>query len=180
MLELVPATNYYISLGAILLQIATVVLFAAFILRTRIPSLDRLATWVGKRGLTIAFIVSLFASIMTLFYSEVIGFVPCPLCWWQRVFLYPQLILLGMALYKRDAYVAEYSIVLSFFGLMIALYQHILQVLPNSGLPCPAVGASCSIRVLFEFGYITFPLLAATLFAFLIVVMLIVYSRRDR
>lgn len=83
-----------------------------------------------------------------------------------------------MAFWKRDLYIAEYSIALSFFGAGVALYQHVLQMIPNSGLPCPAVGSSCAQRLLFEFGYVTFPLLAFTLFSFLITLMLLVRTRR--
>ena len=87
--------------------------------------------------------------------------------------------LAGLAAWKRDAYMAEYSIILSVFGGVIALYQHVLQMMPGSGLPCPATGPSCAMRILFEFGYITFPLMAFTVFAFLVIVMLFVRERRD-
>lgn len=178
MIEFAAASNYYISLAAIAGQIATVGLVLAFALRSRVASFGSIVDFVGRRGILIAFAASFFASFMTLFYSEFIGFEPCPLCWWQRVFLYPQVILFGMALWKKDAYVAEYSIVFSVFGLFIALYQHAMQIFPGSNLPCPATGPSCSIRVLYEFGYITFPFLAVTIFAFLLVTMLIVRARR--
>ena len=178
MLEIVPTLNFYVALAGIFGQLVTVGLILAFFLRSRSEVARSIVQFTGERGLLLAFLASLGASILTLFYSETIGFTPCPLCWWQRVFLYPQVVLLGMALWKKDSYVAEYSIALSVFGFFVAMYQHLLQVLPDSGLPCPATGASCSIRILFEFGYVTYPLLAATLFAFLIVVMGLVCSRR--
>ncbi|OGG60165.1 hypothetical protein A2765_01155 [Candidatus Kaiserbacteria bacterium RIFCSPHIGHO2_01_FULL_56_24] len=133
---------------------------------------------MSKRGLLIALVVSVLATILTLFYSDVLGFEPCPLCWWQRIFLFPQVILFGMAFWKKDAYIAEYSIVLSIFGFGVALYQHALQMFGEGSLPCPATGVSCAQRILFEFGYITFPMLAVTAFAFLIVLMLFVRARR--
>lgn len=177
-MELLPTLNYWQALGTLVLQIAAIGLGAAFVLRNRHEGMARIVAWFTPKALWIAFVLSLFASFMTLVYSDYLGIEPCPLCWWQRIFLYPQVILLGMAAWKRDSYIADYSIVLSLFGAGVALYQHALQMLPGSGLPCPATGASCAQRFLFEFGYITYPLMAFTLFAFLIVTMLIVRSRR--
>ena len=170
--------NYFLSLGTILLQLGTVALLVVFLLRKHFPLFDEIASSVGTWGLWIAFALSLLGSILTLYYSDVLGFEPCPLCWWQRIFLYPQVFLMGMAAWKRDLYIAEYSIVLSIFGAGVALYQHALQMLPGSGLPCPATGVSCAQRIVFEFNYITFPLMAFSLFAFLIVLMLVVRSKR--
>lgn len=178
-MELLPTLNYWQALGTLLLQVATIGLGAAFVLRRRNELAARIISWFTPKELWIAFALSLFASFMTLVYSDYLGIEPCPLCWWQRIFLYPQVILFGMAAWKRDTYVADYSLILSVFGAGVAFYQHLLQMLPGSGLPCPAVGASCAQRFLFEFGYITYPLMAFTLFAFLIVTALIARSRRS-
>ena len=96
----------------------------------------------------------------------------------QRVFLWPQVILFLLALWKNDRSVADYSIGFSILGGIAALYQHYLQMGGGALIPCPASGAGdCAQRILFEFGYITFPLMSATLFAFLIVLMLFVRKR---
>ena len=92
--------------------------------------------------------------------------------------MYPQAILFAVALWLKDRNVTLYSIFFSIIGFCIALYNHILQVLPSGTLPCPAMSSvSCSQRIIFEFGYVTFPLLGATIFAFLIVIMFIVRRR---
>lgn len=178
-MELLPQLNYWLALGSLFLQAATIALGSAFILRRRNATAQSLIEWFTPKTLWIAFLLTLLASFMTLVYSDYLGIEPCPLCWWQRVFLYPQVILFGMAAWKNDFYIAEYSIILSIFGAGVALYQHVLQIFPSSGLPCPATGASCAQRFLFEFGYVTYPLLAFTLFAFLFVTMIIVRSRRE-
>jgi len=178
-MELLPTLNYWLALGTLLLQLATVALGAAFILRRRNAFADRVIGWFEPKALWIVFLLSLLATFMTLVYSDYLGIEPCPLCWWQRIFLYPQVILFGMAAWKRDIYIADYAIVLSVFGAGVALYQHALQMLPGSGLPCPATGASCAQRFLFEFGYITYPLMAFTLFAFIFVTMLVVRRRNS-
>lgn len=176
-MELFSTLNYWLALGSILMGCAAIVLFASFFLREKNEYAQALVSWITPRALWGAFGLSLFASAMTLIYSDYLGIEPCSLCWWQRVFLYPQVILLGMAAWKKDVYVAEYSIVLSFFGALVALYQHFLQMFPGS-LPCPATSVSCAQRFLFEFGFVTYPLMAFALFALLIVGMLIVRAGR--
>ena len=172
-------TNYILALGTIAIQITTVALLAVYLLRSKIPDLEDIVSLIGRWGLWKAFALSLIATALTLYYSEVLGLVPCGWCWVQRVFLWPQVILFAIALWKRDTTIALYSIWLSIFGAAAALYQHYLQMGGNSLLPCPASGAGdCGQRFLFEFGYITFPLMAFSAFAFLIVVMLFVRARR--
>lgn len=115
----------------------------------------------------------------TLLYSEVFDFIPCSLCWLQRVALYSQVFLSLTAFKLKDAqHFPVYGIVLSIFGLLVAIYQYIYQALPQeliqSGvLPCLADGsADCSKKVMEVFGFVTFPFLSGVLFAFLIILYL--------
>lgn len=128
--------------------------------------LDVMRRW----SLKLTLLVALVGSILTLVYSEVFGILPCGLCWLQRVFMYPLVVLLGIALWKRDSGVSKYVIGLAVPGLLIALYHHFIQVGGTDFLPCPATPgvADCAQRFIFEFGYITFPLMAVTAFALLI------------
>lgn len=173
----VETVNYILALGTLVLQIATVALLVLWFLRGK-DAFSSQAAMIGKWGLWIGVFFSFAGSFLTLYYSEVLGIPPCDLCWWQRIFLYPQIFLFGMAIWKRDSYIADYSIVLSILGAGVALYHHFLQMFPNA-LPCPATGVSCATRILFEFGYITYPLMGFSLFAFLIVLMLFVRARRS-
>ncbi len=168
--------NYLVALGAVGMQVLAVALFALFFVRKDFPRLERL---VGEWGLWAAFALTLFSVVMSLVYSEYFGITPCSLCWFQRIFLYPQTILFLMAAWKRDRYIADYSIVLSVLGGAVALYQHYIQMVGESPLPCPAGGGDCVKRFLFEFGYVTFPLVSFSLFALLIVLMLYVRNRRS-
>lgn len=116
---------------------------------------------------------------LTLVYSEYFGFVPCSLCWLQRIALYPQALFAIMALKtKESVYFPLYAAALSVFGLGAAIYQNILQMTPKETtssfvLPCLADGsADCAVKIMNEFGFVTFPLLSAITFLFLIVVYL--------
>jgi len=115
----------------------------------------------------------------TLLYSEVFDFIPCSLCWLQRVALYPQVFLVLTAFKLKDTkHFPRYGIALSIFGFLVAVYQYIYQMLPqelhDSGLvPCLADGsADCSKKIIEMFGFVTFPFLSAVLFAFLIILYL--------
>lgn len=164
----VETLNFYLSLGTIGLQLGAI----ALVVLSFTNGFSGVKAMVRTWGLWIAFALSFSASAMTLFYSEVLGFPPCPLCWWQRVFLYPQVVLFALAIWKGERRVIDYSIALSILGLGVALYHHMLQILPSGTLPCPAEGTvSCAQRLIFEFGYITFPFMAVSAFAFLLALM---------
>jgi len=179
MITLISSLNYWLALSTIGLQLVTVYLLAEhFFLREKYlsPYIVRFAWWIVA-------LVSLASVALTLVYSEVFGFIPCGLCWLQRVFLYPLPVIALVALWHRTrgAVVADIGIVLSVFGALVALYQHYLQMGGSALVTCPTagVGADCARRILFEFGYVTFPLMAASLFAFFIVVLL-VYRKASR
>ncbi|PIR85115.1 hypothetical protein COU15_02575 [Candidatus Kaiserbacteria bacterium CG10_big_fil_rev_8_21_14_0_10_45_20] len=167
--------NVLVGVGTIVVQVLTVFLIALFFVKEQ--DIHRL---IRKIALPASLVLVFAGTALTLVYSEYLGVTPCGLCWLQRVGLYPQVILFAIALFVKDKSVALYSIGLSLFGAIVALYQHYLQMGGISSLPCPASGASdCAQRFLFEFGYITFPLSAFSLFALLIVLMLH-YRKKDR
>ncbi len=176
----VETLSYWLALGTIVIQILAAVFLSLFFLQKKYPDLRDIASILQKWGLWVSLILAIGASAMTLFYSEVLGIEPCGLCWIQRVFLYPQILLFAIAIWKKDKNVADYSIAFSIVGGLTALYQHYLQMGGTSILPCPASSSQavdCAVRFVFEFGYITFPMMALSLFAFLIVLMSFVRQR---
>ena len=169
--------NYLVGLGTVLLQVGALVLLLAYLFPKN-PLAEFIGNLAGRYGILLGFVFSLFGLVMSLVYSEYFGVEPCGLCWLSRVFMYPQALLFGIALFIRDTKIALYSIWLSAFGAAISLYHHYLQMGGHSVLPCPASGAAdCAKRFIFEFGYITFPLVGFSVFAFLIVLMLFVMKR---
>jgi len=174
----VETYNQLLGFATFALQVVTLAFLALFLMRKKYPDLAGISTLVERWGLWIAFAASSAAVVLALFYSEVLGFVPCGLCWLMRIFMFSQVPLFALALWKRDRGIADYSIVLSVFGILLGLYQHYLQMGGSALIPCPASGGGdCAQRFLFELNYITFPLMGATLFAFLIVLMLFVRKR---
>ncbi len=170
-MSLVPLVNNI--LGPLTILGGALTLIAIFILLTknRSPKLD----YFLNKAVLFAFLVALLATLGSLFYSEIAGYEPCKLCWFQRIFMYPQALLLGLALAKKDKNIIGYSLVMSGVGGVIAGYHYLLQLGVAPALPCAAVGysAACSQRFVLLFGYITIPMMAFTAFALLFVTMLL-------
>src|SRR3989339_321487 len=158
--------NVFLGSGAIVLQILSVVaLFLLFFIpkeKNRNFYLD----FIDKHFLVLSFLISLFASVFPLVYSEVINFLPCNLCWWQRVFMFPAPFLFGIALFDKDRRIIKYAASLLSVGFLITVYQNFFYYFgQNSNLPCDATGVSCYQRLVSEFGgYISIPMMALAAF----------------
>jgi disulfide bond formation protein DsbB len=133
---------------------------------------------IGKNGLWFALIVALLAMGGSLLYSDVIGLEPCMLCWYQRILMYPQVILLALANVRKDAKIVLYSLPLALIGAAISMYHYTLQLGVNPYAPCEAIGysVSCSDRFILNYGYITIPMMALTAFL-LIAIFLFLHAK---
>ena len=120
----VETLNYLLALGVLAMQIVGAGFLTLYFLQTKFTDLQDIAALLSRSGLWLAFLLSPGATAMTLYYSEVLGFAPCGWCWVQRVFLWSQVVLFLLALWKNDRTIADYSIGLSILGALAALYQH--------------------------------------------------------
>jgi disulfide bond formation protein DsbB len=130
---------------------------------------DMFTAMISKYVLPLGFLITLFGMFFTLLYSEVLHYVPCDLCWYQRVFLYPQVFIFAYAWYKKDTAILPYTLILSGVGLMIAVYHHMLQIGYDIYKPCSSApfAVDCAKPSFIEFGFVTFPFMAVVLFSFL-------------
>jgi disulfide bond formation protein DsbB len=176
----VETLNYLLALSTIVLQVLSAGFLAVYFLRDRLPDLHDIGEMLSRFGLWIGFLVSCAGVVVTLYYSEILGFEACFLCWWQRLFQYPQVILFAVALWNPEHRIsaAVYATWFSVFGAAFALYHHALQVFPQGNLPCSTTGPSCAQITFIEFGYITVPMVALSAFAFIIVLMLFVREEK--
>ncbi|MBI2099234.1 disulfide bond formation protein B [Candidatus Uhrbacteria bacterium] len=133
--------------------------------------------FLGKNAVLFSFLIALASVAGSLYYSEIVGFAPCKLCWIQRIFIYPQVIILGMALRKEDSGVANYSIALSGIGAIFSAYHQYLQFGGHSLFSCSANAVSCSQRLTLEFGYVTIPMMMLT--AFLLIILLMAAHKKS-
>ncbi len=161
-----------VNLAAALFTIASQVVIAGIVIGWFLDRYHDRPTYLrflGERGMWFAFFAAIIGTVGSLYYSEIIGYEPCVLCWWQRIFLYPQVVILGFALVKREIrHAVDYALALSAVGAVVALYNSYIQYGGSEFVPCPANGPSCAIRYVYEFGYITIPLMSLTLFALII------------
>lgn len=165
MLPIVVQLNFFLALGTILLQVAAVVLAVVIVRVWSTRQTNPISALVSRFAMPATFFFALGTSAVTLLYSEVFGFIPCGLCWFERIALYPQVVIAAIAFYMKDRVFAPvYLIALSLIGAVIALYHHYLQMGGPEMVACPATTVSCAQRILFEFNYITYPLMAFSLF----------------
>lgn len=161
--------NLFLGILTVIVQIISLILLLVLIFPKTKQTFSVLTDFVSKHSFLLSFLVALCATLGSLLYSDVVGYEPCKLCWFQRIFMYPQVLLLGLAMWRKERVMAFYSIVLSSVGALVALY-HYLGQLGVTNLPCPAVGYSVSCAKVFtlQFGYITIPLMALSAFVFIV------------
>ncbi len=166
--------NVFLGSGAIVLQIlALTALFLLFFGPKKNFYLD----FIDKNFLSLGFLLSLFASLFPLVYSEIIQFPPCSLCWWQRVFMFPLVLMFGVAFWDKDRKVLRYSLPLVCAGFLVSIYQNFFYYFGESNsLPCDATGISCYQHLVSEFGgYISIPMLALTAFFAMLVILTVTH-----
>ena len=107
-----------------LITVLLIFVFQKFIFKKELIIYDQIASLVKKHGLKFAFIVALTATSGSLFYSEVLGWNPCKLCWYQRILMYPQVIILAMAIKKRARDIADYIVPMGIIGAITTAFLH--------------------------------------------------------
>ncbi|WP_042224567.1 disulfide oxidoreductase [Oceanobacillus manasiensis] len=110
----------------------------------------------------------------SLFFSEVMGYVPCELCWIQRILMYPLVIIYGVAAFKKQVSIALPGLILSGIGMFVSLYHYLVQKLPalqDAGDACGIV--PCNLAYVNYFGFITIPFLAGIAFIVIFVLHLL-------
>lgn len=113
-----------------------------------------------------AWMIALVGMVGSLFFSEVMQFPPCALCWYQRIALYPLVFVVGAGIILEDVRVRYYALPLCLAGLAVAFYHNLVYygAIPETLTPC-SQGVSCADTQLELFGFITIPLLSLGAFA---------------
>lgn len=119
----------------------------------------------NKILLYIAWTVALIATVGSLFFSEIMELPPCVLCWYQRIAMYPLVLIIATGIILQDKNLKIYSLPLCLIGLGISIYHNLLyyRIIPESITPCTK-GISCTSRQIEWLGFITIPLLALVAF----------------
>lgn len=131
-----------------------VTIIAVIALMTR-----RVPDWARDVALPVAAAIALVTTIGSLYYSEVVGYPPCTLCWYQRIAIFPQAIILGVAALRRDRAVWLTSVPLATAGIMLSVWHIVLERYPSLAGPCDPANP-CTIKWIEEFGFLTVPTMA--------------------
>lgn len=132
---------------------------------------------LAAAALPLAAVVAATAMAGSLYFSEVLGYVPCTLCWYQRIAMYPLAPILGIAAVRRDPWVRTYGWVLAGSGAVISAYHYVIQWLPDLEATSCSADNPCSAVWVREFEFVSIPFMA--LCGFLaIAVLLAVAARR--
>jgi disulfide bond formation protein DsbB len=131
---------------------------------------------LGDKAIWLAFAVALVCTVGSLMYSELFHYIPCRLCWYQRIAMYPLAVILLVGAIRREAVVRYYAIPIALIGLLISVYHNLVQFFPSfEGGSCdPAV--PCSARSIEMFGFMDLPFMAGAGFI-LITILLAFYTK---
>lgn len=122
-----------------------------------------------------SWLVAITATLGSLYFSEIREFVPCELCWYQRILMYPLSIILGIATFKNDLNIKVYVLPLTIIGLSISIFHYLEQKVPGFAEIKPCVnGVPCNTQYINWLGFITIPFLAGTAFILITVAMILI------
>lgn len=175
MQEYVTYLNQTLGILAILLQFLCLLVILFFIFFHK-KNDNFFLNFIKNNFLLIGFLISSGSVIMSLFYSEIIGYPPCNLCWMQRIFMFPQVVLFGIGYLTYDKKVINYSFPLLITGFLIAIYHNFIYYFAENSSACDASGVSCVQQLVYEFGgYISLPSLSLTSFTALLILLALAY-----
>ncbi len=130
------------------------------------------AFWT-QYGPYLAFGAALSATLGSLYYSEIAGFVLCTLCWYQRILMYPLTLILLIGILKHDGGVFDYVLPLSVLGIGVSTYHYLIQLGVIGHSAACSVGIPCGLRYVNYLGFVTIPLMALTAFTIITSVMVL-------
>lgn len=171
-MQIIELVNWGMILGTLFIHISFVALLFIW--------------WAGKKdffvfnllkqkGMMLAYLLSIAGLLGSLYYSEIAGYAPCVLCWYQRIFMYSNVFILGLALYKGgDKSVIPYATILAVVGGLISVYHNalFLPIFKNANTTCsPFSNVSCTEDYFTALGYINIPVIALTSFVAIIILL---------
>src|SRR3954451_15103554 len=179
------AVSTALAAAAIVIQVIVAIVIVVAIVAIWSPRARRLLAEArdsllgGEVWLAWAF--ALLATLGSLFFSEVSQFIPCRLCWFQRIGMYPLVAILLIAALRRDTLgAALYGLPLAVFGSIVSIYHIYIEHHADAETAGCKIGAHCSTKWIDKAGYITIPTLALTAFAAILTLLLMALWRTTR
>ncbi len=131
--------------------------------------------------LFLCWLVVVMSTMGSVFFSHVMEYAPCVLCWYQRICLFPLVIILAVGLFPFDKNVVKYALPLAIFGWLTAFYHNLLYsgIIPESIQPC-SKGVSCTEEYINLFGFLTIPMLSLLSFSTIVTLLFILKKRKSK
>lgn len=129
-----------------------------------------------EQGHVLSWAIALIATLGSLYFSEVREYIPCTYCWYQRILMYPLVIILGIATVRKDVSQTIYVLPLTIIGMGMSTFHYLVQktsLFPSSSGACGIV--PCTTEYLNVFGFITIPMLALIAFTSITILQLCVW-----
>ncbi|MFB6182390.1 MAG: disulfide bond formation protein B [Candidatus Magasanikbacteria bacterium] len=181
----VEIVNLIISYLTVALDVALLLLLVIFV-GSRISSkikktYDVLLRKVKPKVLLLTFLLLFGAVSSSLFYSEIVGYTPCKLCWYQRIFIFSLMVIFGFAVWKRDYNISGFASALALPGSSIAGYHIYLQFFKNDLTACSAgsLAVSCGERYIESISFISIPVMSMSIFLAVILSSIILLDYRE-
>ena len=170
-----PTVSRFFAVLALACWIGVAAVVGLVIARRRRPGgrADDAYRDVQRNALWLAWIVALVATLGSLYYSEIAHFVPCKLCWYQRICMYPLAVILLVAAVRRERRIWMYVLPQAVVGAGFALYHTQLQAFPSQGSSFCTTLEPCTVRYVWQFGFVSLPFMALSAFSFIITMLLV-------
>lgn len=170
--EVVPAVLGY---GTFLVQLLLLLGLGVYVARKlgfQVPFEAAARDFISERYREIAFLQVLIATSGSLYMSNILGWTPCRLCWFQRIIIYPMVVLIGVAIFLDKEDVRDYVIPLAMIGIPISAYHYLIQRVEQfQSAGCSVLEVSCETTFSFYMGYISVPMMALTALVVVLVLM---------
>jgi disulfide bond formation protein DsbB len=166
--------TFYALLAIVAISLVAVTLFVqilAFLSIDGRMARDRIAAVVAPNALLVATMIAVLATAGSLFFSQVAHFEPCRLCWYQRMAMYPLIVILGFAAWRHDRHAVAIARVFAVVGACISTYHVALERLPGLDTGACGTGPACTVIWFQIYGFVTIPFLALS--AFLLILALL-------
>ncbi|MEN8234985.1 MAG: disulfide oxidoreductase [Actinomycetota bacterium] len=132
---------------------------------------------IAGHELWLAFSVATVATLGSLYLSEIVHLVPCTFCWYQRIAMYPLVVILGIAAWRKDGGARIYAAAIATIGAAIASYHRLIQAVPELGGSACSTGVPCTAAYFTLFGFVSIPYMALS--AFLLILALLCVDRTN-
>ena len=161
----------------LLTDIATILLIIILIInklaKAKLKFTNTIIAFARTYATQLALAVALTATLGSLYYSEILNYTPCELCWYQRIFMYPLVLLFALARWKKKQDIPLYALPLAILGAVVAAWHYSMQKFWIPVTCSVNEAASCATKYTFAYGYITISMMALTGFIAIIILMIL-------